>query len=118
MLFDLSAITFATFLTVILGLGILAQWTAWRFKFPSILLLLAFGFGAKFFFDISIDNYLGVSLAEQLLLPIVGLSVASIPVKRANILSEYVEEELDFTGIGQLLAATHHDEVNSLAPTA
>jgi hypothetical protein len=32
-----------------------------------------------------------------------------------NILSEYVEEELDLTGIGQLVAATNNDEVNSLA---
>jgi len=41
--------------------------------------------------------------------------MAGIPATRANILSEYVEEELDFTGIGQLLAATNNDEVNSLA---
>ncbi len=78
MIFDFSTISFATFLTVILGLGILAQWSAWRFKFPSILLLLAFGFGAKLLFDINIDNYLVGNLSEQLLLPIVGLSVALI----------------------------------------
>jgi NhaP-type Na+/H+ or K+/H+ antiporter len=42
-------------------------------------------------------------------------SMAGIPAKRLNILSEYVEEELDLTGIGQLVAATNNDEVNSLA---
>ncbi|MGD1977927.1 MAG: cation:proton antiporter [Akkermansiaceae bacterium] len=34
---------------------------------------------------------------------------------RANILSEYAEEEIDFAGIGQLIAATPNNEVNSLA---
>ena len=75
---DFANITFGLFLTIILGLGILAQWLAWRFKFPSILLLLAFGFGSQFFFNISIDNFLSGNLGETLLLPIVGLSVAII----------------------------------------
>jgi len=78
MFFNLSSIDFGMFLTVILGLGILAQWLAWRFKFPSILLLLAFGFGAKILFNISVDNYLTAELGELLLLPIVGISVAII----------------------------------------
>ncbi|MGJ8698323.1 MAG: cation:proton antiporter [Verrucomicrobiaceae bacterium] len=34
---------------------------------------------------------------------------------RANILSEYAEEELDIAGLGHLVAATPNDEVNSLA---
>jgi len=34
---------------------------------------------------------------------------------RANILSEYAEEELDFAGLGHLIAATPNNEVNSLA---
>ncbi|PID80182.1 sodium:proton exchanger, partial [bacterium DOLZORAL124_64_63] len=34
---------------------------------------------------------------------------------RANILSEYVEDELELTGLGQLIATTPNDEVNSLA---
>ena len=34
---------------------------------------------------------------------------------RANILSEYAEEELDFSGLGHLVAATPNNEVNSLA---
>ena len=33
----------------------------------------------------------------------------------ANILSEYVEEELELTGLGQLITTTPNDEVNSLA---
>ncbi len=31
-------------LAIIVTLGITAQWLAWRFKIPSILLLLVFGF--------------------------------------------------------------------------
>ena len=34
---------------------------------------------------------------------------------RANILSEYVEDELELTGLGQLVTTTPNDEVNSLA---
>ncbi len=34
---------------------------------------------------------------------------------QGNILSEYVESELDLSGIGRLLAVTHNDEANSLA---
>jgi len=78
MIYDFANITFGLFLTIILGLGILAQWLAWRCKFPSILLLLAFGFGAKLLFNISIDNFLEGDLGETLLLPVVGLSVAII----------------------------------------
>lgn len=38
-----------------------------------------------------------------------------IPAMRANILSEYVEDELELTGLGQLISTTPNDEVNSLA---
>lgn len=34
---------------------------------------------------------------------------------RANILSKYAEEEIDFAGLGHLVAATPNNEVNSLA---
>ena len=34
---------------------------------------------------------------------------------RANILSEYAEEEIDFAGLGHLVAGTPNDEVNSMA---
>lgn len=71
-------VSFGTYLTIILGLGILAQWLAWRFKLPSILLLLAFGFGAQLLFSISINDYLTEELGNTLLLPVVGLSVALI----------------------------------------
>ncbi len=78
MLIDISQINFGTYIAIILGLGILAQWTAWRYKFPSILLLLGFGFGAQHFFHLSIDNYLSGELGEQLLIPMVGLAVSLI----------------------------------------
>ena len=75
---DFTGISFGTYLTIILGLGILAQWSAWRFKLPSILLLLAFGFGAQLFFSVSINDFLTEDLGNSLLLPAVGLSVALI----------------------------------------
>jgi NhaP-type Na+/H+ or K+/H+ antiporter len=78
MIHDFTGISFGTYLTIILGLGILAQWSAWRFKLPSILLLLAFGFGAQLLFSISITDFLDEKLGNQLLLPVVGLSVALI----------------------------------------
>ncbi|MGJ8655098.1 MAG: cation:proton antiporter [Akkermansiaceae bacterium] len=78
MIHDFTGISFGTYLTIILGLGILAQWSAWRFKLPSILLLLAFGFGAQLLFSISINDFLNEDLGNSLLLPVVGLSVALI----------------------------------------
>ena len=78
MIHDFTGISFGTYLTIILGLGILAQWSAWRFKLPSILLLLAFGFGAQLLFSISINDFLTEELGNSLLLPVVGLSVALI----------------------------------------
>ncbi len=65
------------YITLVLALGIIAQWTAWRFRLPSILLLLAFGFGAGQIFDLRIDNYLGSggdaanSMSERLILDMV-----------------------------------------------
>ena len=63
-----------TYLALVLGLGILAQWLAWRLKLPSILLLLAFGFGLSFSTGVRIDDY----LAQETLLAIVGIFVAII----------------------------------------
>jgi len=53
-------------------LGISAQWLAWRFRMPAILLLLAFGFAANLWVDPTriID--------DSLLFPVVSLSVAII----------------------------------------
>ncbi len=58
----------------IVVLGIVAQWLAWRLRFPSILLLLLFGLlaGPVTGF-IHPDELLG-----DLLLPVVSLSVALI----------------------------------------
>lgn len=55
-----------------LALGMAAQWLAWRFQIPSILLLLAFGFTVGRF--ISPDALVG----EDVLLSFVSLSVATI----------------------------------------
>ena len=63
-----------TYLALVLGLGILAQWLAWRFKLPSILLLLAFGFGLSYGTGARIDDY----LPQDTLLAIVGIFVALI----------------------------------------
>jgi len=66
-----------TYLTLVLALGISAQWIAWRLKLPSILLLLAFGFGLGYFTGVRIDDFL-VSGDNSPLLPGVGLLVAII----------------------------------------
>lgn len=61
-------------LATVIVLGIGAQWIAWRFKLPSILLLLTFGFlvGPVF-------NFLHVdALMGDLLFPVVSLSVGII----------------------------------------
>jgi NhaP-type Na+/H+ or K+/H+ antiporter len=61
-------------LIAIVVLGVLAQWIAWRFRLPSILLLLSIGILAGPVFGIlDPDRLLG-----ELLLPVVSLSVAII----------------------------------------
>ena len=62
------------FLSGVLALGIAAQWVAWRFRLPSILLLLATGFSVRYLLDFDPDKMLG----QQLLLAVVSLSVAVI----------------------------------------
>jgi NhaP-type Na+/H+ or K+/H+ antiporter len=67
------------YLTLILALGVLAQWLAWKFRLPSILLLLAFGFGLGQFTGVRIDDYLAAGDGHfSPLLSIVGLFVAII----------------------------------------
>ncbi len=46
------------YLTLILALGVAAQWIAWKFKLPSILLLLGFGFALGQFSGVRIDVFL------------------------------------------------------------
>lgn len=65
------------YITVVLFLGILAQWVAWRCRLPSILILLAFGYFAGQAFGLKIDSFLGDN-SEKLILDIVGLCVAII----------------------------------------
>ncbi len=61
-------------LTLLLLLGILAQWLSWRFRLPSILLLLLFGFiGGPVLGWIEPSKYFG-----ELLFPFISISVAII----------------------------------------
>jgi NhaP-type Na+/H+ or K+/H+ antiporter len=71
-------INFGTYATIVLGLGIVAQWLAWRCKLPSILLLLLFGFISGQIFGVSIDTFLPGDSGEQIILSLVGLCVAII----------------------------------------
>jgi NhaP-type Na+/H+ or K+/H+ antiporter len=64
----------AVFLSSVVALGAFAQWIAWHFRLPSILLLLAFGFGARIITGIDPIQVLG----EDLLFAIVSLFVAVI----------------------------------------
>jgi NhaP-type Na+/H+ or K+/H+ antiporter len=66
--------TFIISLSAIVVSGVLAQWIAWKFRFPSILLLLIFGFiaGPVTGF-IHPDSFFG-----DLLFPFVSISVAII----------------------------------------
>ncbi|NNE90723.1 MAG: sodium:proton antiporter [Verrucomicrobiales bacterium] len=41
--------------------------------------------------------------------------MAGLPAMNANVISDYVTEEIDLSGIGRLMAVTPNDEVNSLA---
>ena len=67
------------FLTLVLALGVAAQWLAWKFKLPSILLLLAFGFALGQFAGVRIDDYLAAGDGHgSPLLSAVGLLVAII----------------------------------------
>ena len=63
-----------SYLAAVLSLGILAQWLAWRFRLPSILLLLVFGFGLSAVTGTRIDEF----IKEETLLAITGLFVAII----------------------------------------
>ena len=65
--------TFLAYLSFLLLLGVVAQWSAWRLKLPSILLLLGFGFAAGQYFGPP-DDY----LKPELLFPFVSLCVAII----------------------------------------
>ena len=64
------------YLALVLAFGILAQWLAWRLKIPSILILLAFGFGLSLTTGIQVDAYLGGE--TDTLLAVVSLFVAVI----------------------------------------
>ncbi len=59
-------------LTALLGLGMAAQWIAWRLRLPSILLLLPFGFFAGTAYTALVDP---TFLLGDLLFPVVSASV-------------------------------------------
>lgn len=71
-------ITPAVYISLVLALGVIAQWFAWRLKLPSILLLLAFGFGLGQFTGVKIDDFLTTDVHNSPLLPFVGVLVAII----------------------------------------
>lgn len=60
------------YLTGVIVLGMVAQWLAWRFRLPGILLLLLFGFAAGQFADPA------ALIGNDLLFAIVSLSVAVV----------------------------------------
>lgn len=67
------------YLTLILVLGVAAQWIAWKFKLPSILLLLGFGFALGQYSGVRIDDFLVPGDGHTSpLLSAVGLFVAII----------------------------------------
>jgi len=47
-----------SYFAIILVLGIVAQWVSWRHQLPSILLLLAFGFGLSLTTGVKIDDFI------------------------------------------------------------
>ena len=70
------------FLTAVLGLGIAAQWIAWRIKLPSILLLLGIGFVVGMTCGDN-PNFAGENITDEvipghLLFPVVSIAVAII----------------------------------------
>lgn len=86
------------FLTGVLALGAVAQWIAWRFRFPSILLLLAFGFLARTVTGIDPAMVLG----EELLFALVSLFVAVI-LFEGGLSLKLVEVRESKTVIGRLV---------------
>jgi NhaP-type Na+/H+ or K+/H+ antiporter len=80
--------------------GILAQWMAWRFKLPSILFLLTFGFVAG-----PITGFLNPDeLFGDLLLPVVSISVAVILFEGG--LTLRISELRDIAGVVRNLITT------------
>ena len=70
-----TPVSLLAYLAFLLLLGVIAQWSAWRLKLPSILLLLIFGFALSHYTGTRIDDYLA---NESALLSLVGFFVAII----------------------------------------
>jgi NhaP-type Na+/H+ or K+/H+ antiporter len=62
-----------TYLAMVLALGMLAQWMAWRLRVPAIVLLLGLGFAVRYLVG-SPEEF----IPEKLLFPLVSLSVGVI----------------------------------------
>lgn len=56
-----------------------------------------------------------VTIVDSNYRKLVAARMEGIPTVTANILSEYAIEELDFSGIGKMIAMTPNDEVNATA---
>jgi len=56
-----------------------------------------------------------VRLVDANLQNVLSARVDGLRVRQGNILSDYIEENLDLSGIGHLLALTSNDEANALA---
>ena len=61
------------YLSLVMAIGIAAQWLAWRFKLPAIVLLLFFGFGCGF-----LIGQPKMYLEDSILFPMVQLAVGVI----------------------------------------
>lgn len=115
----LVPIVFCCIVGTVLVYGLVASPLAWAFGVASrnstgILFAGADSFTRKFALALHRDGHT-VMLVDTNYANVAAARMAGLKASRANILSEYAEEELDYSGIGQLVAATPNDEINSLA---
>jgi CPA1 family monovalent cation:H+ antiporter len=70
------------FFSIVLGLGTLAQWLAWRLRLPSILVLLIVGFGVGYLCGdnpaVPGETISDEVITQRLLFPLVSMSVGVI----------------------------------------
>ena len=65
--------------------------------------------------EVLIDEGFTVRLIDTNWMSVSRARLEGLEVKHGNILSEFVESDLDLSGIGRLLALTSNDEANALA---
>ncbi len=61
------------------------------------------------------QNKVPVLMVDSSRANITAARMAGLPANEGNVLSDFLEEELDFQGLGRLLAVTPNDEVNALS---